>query len=258
MTSIKIVVGAAIAAFLAVNVFGAVALVNGVSAFDRIGNVAERFTDDDRQTEQSEYRDGGDFDGGDFDGGNAQNVQMPPQNFTAPPPGFFNGKGKGGKGKGGKGGEKAWEMAFAVQNANLSPSDAEEVALGEVSGQVVETKLKGKDGFPHYEVEVMDGGGQLHEVLVEAREGNITGRKLEKPEKSFEMAFLLEQVETSREEAEDIATGVVPGTVVENELDDENGFAVWEIKILDESGGMLYEVEVGAQNGDVFSFEPKN
>jgi hypothetical protein len=107
MTSMKIVVGAAMAALLAVNVFGAVALFNGVSTFERVGNVAERFTDGgDRQAGQSEYR-SGDFDdddsnGGDFDGGESGwNFQAPSFIGGPPSPGFFEGKGKG------KGGERS-------------------------------------------------------------------------------------------------------------------------------------------------------
>ncbi len=137
MTSIKIVVGAAIAAFVAMNVVGAAVIFSGMTAFDRVGNFAERLTDD-RQTGQSELRPDDDFDGGDF--------QAPRQNFVgAPPaPGFFEGKGKGGKG-----GKGAWEIAYAVENANVGIRDAEDIALGEVSGDIVEAKLKGKDGSPH-------------------------------------------------------------------------------------------------------------
>ncbi len=264
MTSMKIVVGAAMAALLAVNVFGAVALFNGISTFERVGNVAERFTDGgDRQAGQSEYRggdfddddsNGGDFDGGDFDGGEIGRDFQAPSFIGGPPsPGFFEGKGKG-KGKGGEG---AREMAHAVENANLGIRDAEDIALGEIPGDIVEAKLKGKDGFPHYEIEVLDGDGQLHEVLVEAREGGVMGRKFEGPEDSHEMAHLFDQASMSRDEAESVAADAFPGQVVENKLDDENGFAVWEIETFDENDGLLHEAKVNAQNGDIPAYETK-
>lgn len=252
MTSIKIVAGAAIAAFLAINIVGAAVVFGGMSAFDRVGNVAEALTDDD--FDRDDDFDDDDFVGGDFDEGrNAESFQAP--GFSE---GFPGGPGLlDGKGKGAKGGKGASEMAYAVQSASISAEEAEEVALGEVSGRIVETKLKGKDGIPHYEIEVFDDGGRLHEVLVEAREGDVIGRKVEDPDDSYEMGYLLEGASIDRREAEDAATADFPGRIVENKLDDENGFAVWEIETFDEDDGLLHEVKVNAENGDILSYETK-
>lgn len=259
MTSIKIVIGAAIVAFLAINIAGASVVLGGMSAFERVGDIAERYTGDNDdgprefKPQPVEYRDD-DFDGGDFDGGrNAESFQAPGRDFSGglPAPGFFEGKGKGGKGEKG-----AWEMAYAVENASLGVRDAEDVALGEVSGRIVEAKLKGEDGFPHYEIEVLDGGGQLHEVLVEATDGSVMGRRIEDAEDSYEMSYLLDQASMDRQEAEDVAADAFPGRVVENKLGDENGFAVWEIKTFDEDG-FLHEAEVSAQNGEILAYETK-
>lgn len=255
MASIKVVVGAALAAFLAVNIVGAVALLSGASAFDRASDVAERYLEDDDpreyQARQVEYRDDDsdddsheDFDGGEF--------QAPRQGFSEEfggPPAWAGGKGKGGGGAG--------EIAYAVERASISGEEAEDIARNEVSGQIVETKLKGKDGFPHYEIQVFDGEGQLHEILVEAGEGSVTGRKLEDPEDSYKMSYLLDRASITREEAANIATDAYPGRVVENKLDDEDGFAVYEIETFDEGGGYLHEVEVNAQNGEILSYETK-
>lgn len=271
MTSIKIVVGAAVVAFLAMNIVAASAIAGGVSAFDRVDDFSERFTDDDRQTQQAGYRDddfdddsfdddgfddggfdGDGFDGGDFDGGDFDDDDFGAQarNFSEgpPAPGFFEGEGNGARS-----GEGASEMSYAVQNANTDFEEAEDIALGEVSGRIVGTNLEGENGFPHYEVEVLDNGGQLHEVLVGAREGDIMGQRIEDSDDAYEMGYLLEETNINRREAEGIATDAYPGRVVENKLGDENGLAVWEIETFDEDG-FLHEVEVNAQNGEILAY----
>ncbi|MBA2692964.1 MAG: PepSY domain-containing protein [Rubrobacter sp.] len=83
------------------------------------------------------------------------------------------------------------------------------------------------------------------------------GRKIEDAEDSYEIAYLLDQTNITRQEAESAAADAFPGRVVENKLDDENGFAVWEIETFDENGGILHEAKVNAQNGDILAYETK-
>jgi uncharacterized membrane protein YkoI len=253
MTSVKIVLGAAVAAFLALNVLGTAAMFGGMNVLERAGQFTERFT------EAREDGLGGEEEGEEFGGerwnSDSRESDFGDSDFGAPgfvggppPAGFSEGKGKGGKG--------VWEMAYAVERANISAGEAEEIALGEVSGRIVETKLKGKDGFPHYEIEVFDGEGGLHEVLVGAADGEVVERKLEDPEDSYKIGYLLDQARIDREEAEEVATDSFPGRVVESKLDDENGFPVWEIETFDENG-YLHEVEVNARNGEILAYETK-
>lgn len=259
MTRIKIVVGVALAAFLAMNILGATAIFGGMSAFERVGNFTEASAhEDDPEGEFASANRGPEFDRDDDDGFMDDMEGFEPPAFAEGfpgGPGFPGGKGKGPMGEGPGGDKGLAEASYAVQNANVSPEEAEEVALGEVSGQIVETKLEAKDGFPHYEIEVFGEGGQLYEVLVGAENGDVVGRKVEKPEDAYKISYLLDQASISRDEAEETATSEFPGRVIENKLDDKDGFAVWEIKTFDD--GTLHEVEINAQNGGILAYETK-
>jgi uncharacterized membrane protein YkoI len=55
------------------------------------------------------------------------------------------------------------------------------------------------------------------------------------------------------EQARNAALGAVPGTVLEQELEDEAGRVAWEVKILPQGGGPAREVVVDASTGAVLS-----
>ncbi|MBM7097491.1 PepSY domain-containing protein [Bacillus sp. H-16] len=58
----------------------------------------------------------------------------------------------------------------------------------------------------------------------------------------------------SAEDAIEIAISQVPGTVVDVDLDTENGILVWEIEIVTPQG-MKYEVDVDANTGNILKAE---
>ena len=59
---------------------------------------------------------------------------------------------------------------------------AEEAALGAVPGAVREVELENEHGFVVYEVEVAGLDGALHEVVVDAGNGEVLGQELEEEE----------------------------------------------------------------------------
>jgi uncharacterized membrane protein YkoI len=59
---------------------------------------------------------------------------------------------------------------------------AEEAALGVVPGAVREVELENENGFVVYEVEVAGQDGALHEVVVDAGNGEVLGQELEEEE----------------------------------------------------------------------------
>jgi uncharacterized membrane protein YkoI len=60
-------------------------------------------------------------------------------------------------------------------------------------------------------------------------------------------------VAITADQARGAALGAVPGTVLEQELDDEAGRAAWEVKVLPQAGGPAREVVVDASTGAVLS-----
>lgn len=56
---------------------------------------------------------------------------------------------------------------------------AEEAALGAVPGEAREVELDSESGFVVYEVEVAGKDGSLHEVVVDAGNGEVLGKEVE-------------------------------------------------------------------------------
>lgn len=52
----------------------------------------------------------------------------------------------------------------------------------------------------------------------------------------------------------EIARSAVPGTVLESEIEDENGLIIWEIEITD-SAGSSHEIEINALTSEIISVE---
>jgi len=86
------------------------------------------------------------------------------------------------------GGEAAEEKDEAGQARELQPltridrAVAEEAALGAVPGEAVEVELENEGGYVVYEVEVAGDDGRLHEVVVDAGNGEILGQEIEEGE----------------------------------------------------------------------------
>ena len=76
------------------------------------------------------------------------------------------------------------ETAFEIP-AKLAKVDwaaAEAAALDTVPGEVRETELENENGFVVYEVEVAGDDGKLHEVVVDAGNGEVLAQETEENE----------------------------------------------------------------------------
>lgn len=63
--------------------------------------------------------------------------------------------------------------------ARIDSSAAEKAALDAVPGEVREVELESESGFVVYEVEVAGNDGTLHEVVVDAGNGEVLARETE-------------------------------------------------------------------------------
>lgn len=68
---------------------------------------------------------------------------------------------------------------------------------------------------------------------------------------------LVKHAKLSQAQAEDAATQHIPGKVVGTELDEENQFLVWHVKVLAKDG-TAKELAVDAGNGEVLAVEPED
>jgi uncharacterized membrane protein YkoI len=68
------------------------------------------------------------------------------------------------------------------QLTRIDRAAAEETAPGTVPGEATEVKLENEGGFVVFEVEVAGDDGGLHEVVVDAGNGEILGQEIEEGE----------------------------------------------------------------------------
>lgn len=85
---------------------------------------------------------------------------------------------------------------------------------------------------------------------------NAGEAKKKKEEKEKEMVELATTTKVSIEEAIKTVNAKFPGTVIEAELEKEEGHTVWEVKVVT-SKGELKEVYVDVQSGKLVDIEEK-
>ena len=76
-------------------------------------------------------------------------------------------------------------VAIAAQQQEEPKIDraaAEKAALGAVPGEVKDTELENEGGSTIYEVEIAGKDGKLHEVAVDADNGQVLGQETEEEE----------------------------------------------------------------------------
>lgn len=86
---------------------------------------------------------------------------------------------------------------------------------------------------------------------------NDSEAKKKKGDKEKEMVELATTTKVSIEEAIKIVTAKIPGTVIEAELEKEDGKTVWEVKVVT-AKGELKEVYVDVQSGKIVDIEEKD
>lgn len=139
-------------------------------------------------------------------------------------------------------------------NSVIDRAGAEDAALGEVSGKVMESSLDDEFGRAVYKVEVLDRDGRLHELYVDAANGEILRRETEDQEDSAEARSVSERVAIDRNAAEDAALNEVSGDILGTSLEDEDGRAIYEVEILGGDGD-LHELYVDAESGQLIGHE---
>jgi len=140
------------------------------------------------------------------------------------------------------------------ESAQISRDRAEEIALDEVPGDVVGAGLDDENGSAAYQVDVLANDGSLHEVDIDAANGDVLSHTTEDQDDASEARSLQERASESREDAERAALGRFPGEVQEVEIDDEGGRAVYTVEVLGDDGS-LHEATVDAESGDVIGSE---
>ena len=127
----------------------------------------------------------------------------------------------------------------------ISMVEALKIATEVVPGRVVEAELEDEEDVIFYEIEIISSDGIIVEVQVDAQSGQIIRQARE-----GEVAYI------SVEEAIKSATDFLRWHAVEVELEEEDGEAVYEIKLVNNLGDEQ-EVEVDALSGKVLEPEPK-
>ena len=163
--------------------------------------------------------------------------------------------------------------------ATVSLTEAVEIALSEFPGYAVEAELDDEGGYLVYEVEIVTRKGEKAEVMIDAGNGQVLadadedGEGEEKDENdedgeyeegsvSFHASIRVDQdrknlhrlVKISISDAQEAALSVRPGTIIESELERENGYLVYSIEIADAEDRTV-EVLIDAGNGKVLTVE---
>ena len=145
----------------------------------------------------------------------------------------------------------------AASDADLSEDEAQQIAEDHVGGTAQSVELEHEDG-PVYEVLVEQDNGDRKEVEVDGNSGEVLEvEDEENGEDDDEDSISASNVSLSEEDAIDIATDEVNGTVEEIELENEDGMPVYEIELV-ASNGSETEVTVHADEGTVLDIETED
>ncbi|WP_342543664.1 PepSY domain-containing protein [Paenisporosarcina sp. FSL H8-0542] len=140
--------------------------------------------------------------------------------------------------------------------AKISSKEAEAIALKEVPGTVKESELEEEDGVLVYGFEVQTTSGDVKDVKVNAKNGDIFKVENEDndegdgEENDDNIKNLQKRASLSSKEAEAIALKEVPGTVKDSELEDEDGVVVYDVEVK-KSEGIIKGVKVDASSGKI-------
>ena len=148
----------------------------------------------------------------------------------------------------------------ALANPTVTASQAKEIALKEVNGDVISLEFDGDDLQPHYEIDVMKDHEKV-ELLIDAASGavQVTERETIKTIKqniAQAVSSVVPGAKTaalSQQQAIDIALAKAAGTVTDVELDDDDNELVYEIEI--RNGNMEYDFKIDANSGAVIEYK---
>lgn len=155
----------------------------------------------------------------------------------------------------------------------ISEEKAKKIALGVVNGTIIKVELEDEndddDDSQEYEIKIQ-ANGKKYEIKIDAITGKVTEVESNDYDDDDDKKIVNLNKENvnankdhenkkssgkiiSREEAKNIALGLVNGTIVEFELDEDDGRQEYEIEII--ANGIEYEIEIDASTGKVLEFE---
>lgn len=135
-------------------------------------------------------------------------------------------------------------------------ADARATALSRVGGEVLEEDLEKENGRLQYSFDIRDSSGKVWDVEIDAITGVILkaddGSDDEEDDDDAEKISPgdVRAVTISMEAARAIALKRIAGTIVEEELEKENGRLQYSFDIRD-SNGKIWDVEVDAKTGKI-------
>ena len=151
----------------------------------------------------------------------------------------------------------------ALANPKITASEAKEIALKEVNGEIISLEFDDDDDNlqPHYEIDVVKDNEKV-ELKVDANSGAVKVTERESINQSIKQsnssvlpsATASKQSATiSQQKAIDIALAKAAGTVTEIELDENDNQLVYEIEI--RNGKMEYDFEIDAITGAIVEYK---
>jgi len=133
------------------------------------------------------------------------------------------------------------------QHKLLDPKEAIDIALNKFQGTVKEIQLDSDNGRLLYEIEVISNHVEM-EFEIDAHTGKILEEDRGKTKKNYDKLSVI-----SAKDALDIAFSKFSGTLIELELEEDDGFLIYEIEI--KSGREEAEIEINAYTGEVLFIE---
>jgi uncharacterized membrane protein YkoI len=155
----------------------------------------------------------------------------------------------------------------AVNNPNISASEAKKIALKQFDGKIVEFDFDSDDRVAHYEIEVAKDNEKV-EVTIDAQSGEavITSRESVKSSTAQTIPTANSstdvksdqnqqnvQATISQQQAISIAQTKAAGTVTSVELEVEHDVQVYEIEI--QNGKTEYDFKIDATTGAILKYE---
>ena len=176
----------------------------------------------------------------------------------------------------GGGEESEQNEAMLMKQAKITKAEAEKIALKKAAGTVEEGELEMENGKLVYSFDIRNTKGTITEVQVDAKDGKIVsveeetaemeaaekrqdqmkGMKMDDDDdetpaaKNARIAKLSSQASITMEQAKAIALQRIPGTVTDQDLENERGVLQYSFDIKDASG-KVFDVEIDAKTGKV-------
>ena len=144
--------------------------------------------------------------------------------------------------------------------AKISMEVARATALNRVNGTVVEEDLEKENGRLQYAFDIRDNDGKIWDVEIDAMSGAVLKADNEEEDDDDDDDEIIspeekKSVSVTMTTARATALHRVPGTVIDEELEKENGKLQYAFDIRDRNG-KVWDVEIDAITGEVLKAKP--